>query len=249
MPGVSAQTHTGFLPSIGRLYLKQGLHRQTRKKEFFMKRTFIVVAVIAALVAPLWAQTSGKTPDGLEWSTTSDKKGIVITKYSGTAKDVRIPDKINNLPVVEIGDNAFQAGAATEITSVVIPNTVTKIGTYAFMAQEKLTTAKLPSSLIEIGNSAFAGCYLLTQPLALPLNLTTIAARAFMDCESLTGLQLPVPLMTIGNEAFRNCTALRDVSFLGSIKRTWGNNVFLGCTSLESPSQTRLKNNGYTGSF
>ena len=95
-----------------------------------MKRTLIVIALIAVLIAPIWAQNTGRTSDGFEWY--SDGKGITILSYNGTATAVRIPDRINNLPVVEIENTAFQPGTQDVntygITSVVIPNTVTRIG-------------------------------------------------------------------------------------------------------------------------
>ena len=190
-------------------------------KEFCMKRTFILVAVIAALVAPVWAQSTGTTPDGFGWYQTVDKKGIVIETYSGTATAVRIPDKINNLPVVEIDMQAFQDGG-THITSVVMPNTVTKIGAQAFYRCAALTTITLSTSLVEIDRSAFSGC------------------------SALTSISLPASIKTIGNIAFNGCTALTTVSIPSSVaKITFGNNVFQGATNLNAVSVTALTNRGY----
>ena len=54
--------------------------------------------------------------------------------------------------VVEIGDCSF---VVTDITSLVIPNTVTTIGDMAFMGCYELTTIDLPASLTYIGADAF----------------------------------------------------------------------------------------------
>ena len=156
-----------------------------------MKRTLIVIALIAALIAPIWAQTYGTTPEGIGWSQTSDGKGIIIDGYEGTATAVRIPDRINNLPVVEIEQDVFAfMNGVPLITSMVIPNTVTKIGNRAFSNQGNLTSVTLPTSLVEIGGAAFSGC------------------------RALTSISLPASIRTIGVAAFRNCTALTTVTIV-----------------------------------
>ena len=86
------------------------------------------------------------------------RDGITITGYNiegGT--DVVIPSQIDGKTVVAIGDNAFydsDTGTGLGITSVVIPNTVTSIGKYAF-ASNKLTNVTIPNSVISIGQQAF----------------------------------------------------------------------------------------------
>ena len=189
-----------------------------------MKRTLIVIALIAALIAPVWAQNEGKTPDGFEWY--SDGNGIAILGYNGTALAVRIPDRINNLPVVRIGSAAFQPGLSEVntlgITSVVIPNTVTMIGESAFRNQSNLTSVTLPTSLVEIGGNAFSGC------------------------TALTSISLPASIRTIGTYAFRNCTALTTVTIPASVTRiTFGANAFTGVTNLNAVSVATLQRVGY----
>jgi hypothetical protein len=63
--------------------------------------------------------------------------GIEITKYIGTAVRVRIPELIEGVSVISIGDRAF---ADTGIMEVIIPETVTSIGRSAFSGNEALTT-------------------------------------------------------------------------------------------------------------
>jgi hypothetical protein len=186
-----------------------------------MKRTLIVIALIAALIAPIWAQDSGTTPDGLEWAKMGN--GIIIDGYTGTATDIRIPERINNLPVVEIWQDVFSMSMPGRIliTSVVIPNTVTKIGNGAFSRQRNLTSVTLPSSLIEIG------------------------ANAFRET-AITSISLPASIRTIGVNAFNGCTALTTVSIPSSVTRiTFGNNVFQGATNLNAVSVQALTNRGY----
>jgi len=79
------------------------------------------------------------------------KQGITITDYNGKVKDVVIPDEIDGLPVVAIGDDAFKG---YQLTNVVIPDSVVTIGKYAFLSN-KLTDVIIPDSVKSIGESAF----------------------------------------------------------------------------------------------
>jgi len=208
-----------------------------------MKRTLIVIALIAALIAPIWAQDYGTTPDGFYWELTPDGRGIIVGDYTGTATSVRIPDRINNLPVVQIGDSAFYQ--KNTITSVVMPNTVTSIGETAFQRCTRLTSVTFSSSLTTIGTSAFNACTALTS-ITLPSNITTIGIRAFSDCTALTTVSLPASITNIGNLAFRGCTALTTVTIPASVTRiTFGANAFQGVTNLNAVSVATLQRVGY----
>jgi hypothetical protein len=197
-----------------------------------MKRT-ILIAVIAALVAPIWAQDTGKTPDGMFWQLTPDKKGVVINGYDGKAGAVRIPDKINNLPVVGIEELGFSDNETRKIlTSVVIPNTVTTIGSGAFTGCTKLTSVTLPAGLTTIEDSLFRECTALTS-ITLPATVKTIGPNAFNSCKALTSISLPASITTIGNGAFWYCTALTSINLPTSIT-TIGSSTFRECTKLTS---------------
>jgi len=74
---------------------------------------------------------------------------ITITGYTGTM--MVIPERINGLPVVAIGDGAF---FYNQLTSVSIPDSVTHIGMIAF-AYNQLTSVSIPNSVIDIGGGAF----------------------------------------------------------------------------------------------
>lgn len=72
----------------------------------------------------------------------------VLTKYLAYNEEVVvIPDT-----VTEIGSGAF--AWKSSVTSVIIPNTVTKIGDEAFK-ECGLTSLTIPSSVTEIGSKAF----------------------------------------------------------------------------------------------
>ena len=68
---------------------------------------------------------------------------------------VTIPDEVNGYKVVKVGKYAF--GNAYEMTSVVLPQTVTEIENYAF-TNCGFTEFVLPKSVTRIGQSIFQSC-------------------------------------------------------------------------------------------
>ena len=84
------------------------------------------------------------TAAGAEGDYTIDSMGV-LTKYSGSGTDVRIPDG-----VTKIANTVFSG--KQKITSVVIPEGVTEIGDYAFQNCSGLRDLVLPQSLTRIGN-------------------------------------------------------------------------------------------------
>jgi hypothetical protein len=106
-----------------------------------MKRTvFLALALFALMAVGLYAQTEAD----FGVSKSADGKSITIKEYNGKATAVIIPAKIQNLPVTEIR-GAFYLNS--EITSVTIPNTVTKIGDQAFYLCTSLTSVTFQGTI------------------------------------------------------------------------------------------------------
>jgi hypothetical protein len=71
----------------------------------FKKGVFFVLFISLCFLA---CGQQGQNPnDPNDFEIIEENGTIIITKYKGTLKDVVIPKKINNLPVVSIGNNAF----------------------------------------------------------------------------------------------------------------------------------------------
>lgn len=101
--------------------------------------------------------------------------------------------------VVSIGERAFSGIA--EITGILLPNTVTDIGAYAFSYCTALTgTVTIGEEIVSIGKSAFYGCGGITN--------VVFNARA---CESMGG--------TRSGTVFGNCRALKKVTFGQHVQR------------------------------
>ena len=103
-----------------------------------------------------------------------------------------------------------------EITELVIPNSVTEIGTSAFRDCTSLTSITIPDSVTSIGKGAFYGCTSLTS-ITIPDSVTSIGDFAFNGCTSLTSITIPDSVTSIGDYAFSGCTSLTSVTIPDSV--------------------------------
>jgi hypothetical protein len=137
---------------------------------------------------------------------------ITITGYTGSGGIVAIPPAINGLRVVDLGTNAFLN--CTNLTSVVIPGSVTNIENNAFYLCNGLTSVTISNGPATIGESAFLGCTSLTS-VTIPSSVTSIGDDAFAMCSDLTTITIPGSVTTIGEFAFSFCYDLATVYFKG----------------------------------
>ena len=152
----------------------------------------------------------------------------VLTNYYGKEEAV-IPASYKDVPVTEIGNDAFKN---TAVQSVVIPDSVTKIGNWAFYGCGSLSQIVIPASVKEIGEyafdstglasitvpgtvekigvSAFGSCKSLLEA-TVSEGIKELPERMFTMCESLDTVSLPKTLTLIGREAFYQ-TAIPGIS-------------------------------------
>lgn len=83
----------------------------------------------------------------------------VIYEYLGNSRTVSVPSVIDGYPVTVIADCAFQN---SRVTSVILPDSVTSVGWFAFAGCASLQTVTLPASVTTISYAAFDGCPSLT---------------------------------------------------------------------------------------
>jgi hypothetical protein len=107
-------------------------------------------------------------------------KTAIITKYSGKASKVTIPDTLDGLTVTTIGLGAFQSNGG--LLSVIIPNSVTKISGYSFDGCTNLSDITIPNSVTFTGE--FAECSSLTS-VTIQNGITNIPQEMFRQCSSL----------------------------------------------------------------
>jgi len=140
------------------------------------------------------------------------------------------------------------------ISSIVIKEGVTSIGSFAFAGLEKLVTADcgqvesigdyafyccpaidsavLGDNLIYIGIGAFADCGVLSET-EIPLSVETIGDYAFMGTSLYGRLIFGDALREIGDMAFYMCYGITEVEIPDSV-RTIGDMAFYNCEFIES---------------
>jgi len=117
-----------------------------------------------------------------------------------------------------------------EIKDLVIPSSITKIKSFAFIGCVGLSSITIHQNVTSIGYSAFYGCSGLSS-LFIPDNVVTIGDYAFEKCGSLNNLRLPNNLQTIGEFSFYECEKLQSIIWpidLTYIEKA----AFAGCSNL-----------------
>ena len=127
----------------------------------------------------------------------------VLVKYTGAGGEVVVPDTVSSI-------GAFAFSHCKGLTSVVVPESVTSIGNAAFYDCTNLTTVVLPDSITELGKMAFGMCSSLLS-IDIPSGVTVIQDGTFVNCESLQFILLPAGVTTITETAFFKCTSLTTV--------------------------------------
>lgn len=128
--------------------------------------------------------------------------------------ELNIPAYINGIPVTIIKDR-FAGGMGNNITSVVIPDTVTYIGNEAFRDCHSLKEIKIPDSVTSIGEFAFFNCSSL-ESVKLSNNIKELSCT-FEGCENLKSVTIPESVSYI-NGAFGNCLNLKSLIIPESVE-------------------------------
>ena len=132
--------------------------------------SFITAAACCAAISGIMpfsssAEESVKTYGDLSY-VSSDSDGdriydyIAIIDCNESVTKIEIPAEIEDIPVVEIESSAFNGCA--NLTSIIIPDSITSIGDFAFENCSGLTSITIPDSVTSIGDHAFYNCSSLT---------------------------------------------------------------------------------------
>ena len=175
-----------------------------------MKRKILTIILI---MSALWTSQHGFAydfeVDGIYYNKTPE--GAEVARSNNSANggtyvgDIVIPSTVlyngEVLDVTSIQDEAF---FACKITTIKIPNSVTKIHSRAFVYCSKLTTVSLSNSITTIERDLFEDCESLSS-VNIPDGVTSIGEYAFWNCKNLTSLSIPNSVTTINKNAFGGC--------------------------------------------
>ena len=134
-----------------------------------------------------------------------------------------IPDS-----VTEIGEYAFYH--CINLKDVKLSSALTTINTQAFNDCSSLLAITVPDSVTSMGSAVFANCTSLAD-VTLPNTRQIIMSRTFESCSSLEKIVLPETVTRIQENAFENCTALKEIVWSKALT-TIDANAFLNCDAL-----------------
>ena len=153
------------------------------------------------------------------------------SSYSPFSGKTTLKNVIIGNSVTSIGGYAFSY--CSGLTSIEIPNSVTSIGDYAFYGCSGLTgELVIPNSVTSIGREAFRYCSGLTGELVIPNSVTSIGEQAFYECTGLTSIEIGNSVTSIGREAFRYCSGLTGELVIPNSVTSIGYSAFYGCSGL-----------------
>ncbi len=202
--------------------------------------------------APAQAYADEYAPtQGLQYVLSGDSSYYTAKIGSATTSDIVVPSTYNGLPVRDVNfantdvttvilpDSITTIAAksfqnCTELWGILLPDSVTAIGDYAFAGCSSLYNGTIPENLVSIGDYAFAGCSVL-EGAPIPDSVTSIGEYAFLDCNALWEVQLPEGLRAISEGTFKNCKGLMTAYLPESLTEI-GDYAFYGCETLDSGS-------------
>lgn len=162
-----------------------------------------------------------------------NQEELMITKYTGSSKNIEIPESYKNYKVTVIGASVFNNA---NIETVTIPSSIKEIEDYAFAGchvlksvklsegleiidasvffnTPKLTEITLPSTLKKIGPRCFSGSAINNVVLPDSGSLTAIDDYTFYQCLELTDITVPSCITSIKDTSFAEC--INDVTIHG----------------------------------
>ena len=138
-------------------------------------------------------------------------------------KEITLPAELT-----EIKNDVFEYSS---LESIVIPNSVTKLGTAVFKNCRSLKTAVLPDTYTCIPYSTFEECTAL-ESIILPDTVITIQEKAFKNCASLKEVVWNTALTEIQSQAFYGCKLLKTLDWSKTSVTSIGYEAFRECSAL-----------------
>lgn len=139
---------------------------------------------------------------------------------------ILIPEKMKR-----IGEYTFEG--CKLLKSIDIPSGIEVIPKGAFQYCNSLELISLPTTLKEIGDYAFSGWNTSIEKIEIPNSVRSIGKYAFSNLKNLSQVKLPENITCIENGMFNNCTALSEISLPAGIVQI-KDEAFKDCSSLNT---------------
>jgi hypothetical protein len=184
-----------------------------------MKKWMKMVGLLAVFSFPIVVQAGDYT------YTTNTDNTITITKYTGSAAEVIIPDDFNGKNVTKIAYDAFYY--STNLRNIKIPASITNI------ADNFIGCGNFTAFTVNASNSVYSsldgllynksGTRFIKCPrgragnVIIPNGVTSISDNAFYLCSYLTNVTISSGVTNIGSSAFTACSELTTIKIPNSV--------------------------------
>ena len=150
----------------------------------------MLISLFAAMGMAMNAEVIEYTDGDFKYSLETETKTAALSKYSGSATEVTIPESVTHDDVTY---------------------SVTSLGDYCFYYCRALTSITIPSSVTSLGEDCFSGCSSLTS-VDIPSSVTRLGERCFYDCSSLTSVTIPSSVTRLGGGCFNRCKSIKTMT-------------------------------------
>ncbi len=165
----------------------------------------------------------------------TDSKLNITEIPNGTFKGTILIDVVLPDSVTSIGEYAFSDIYTLNTFTISENSALTSIGAFAFNNCQNILDFYIPKGVEEMGTNAFELCIALKNVEFDENNkIELIPASAFASCYALTEINLPASIREIGKEAFSYCKCLTETFILPASLETLGVSVFAGAESLNN---------------
>lgn len=153
----------------------------------------------------------------------NEAASITVYKPENITKVTNFYDATNNYGEVRFYGSElsvvprFLFYQCSNVTSITLSDSITKIGDNAFSDCSSLTHIDIPDSVKEFTYSTFSNCSNL-QTIKLSNNLTSIPYQCFSGCSSLESLTVPSGVEEIFGQAFKGTSSLNELVLNDGLK-------------------------------
>ena len=210
---IAAALQDGVLTDKERELLKR---RVEKEGEDWDEVEMIIEARLAEM-KPVASTPSSRTSENNNVSKDTTPQAIEQKK-----RQIEEQAKAKEVPALKVDKPISKEYVRTEedkyATSIDIPEGVTIIPSQCFSQCSSLESITLPSTIKQIGRSAFWGCSSLTS-IDIPEGVTVIPERCFCNCKKLNSVTLPTTIKKIEDYAFYECNKVKTISIPNGCER------------------------------
>lgn len=154
--------------------------------------------------------------------------------------EVVVPDDVASIPDGFMAENIF-----SDVTKVILPESLEKIGSYAFKGCTSLKEIELPASVKTLDSYAFSRS-MLEKIVFRGNTAVTFRDNAFADMPRLTEVVMPQSVEVLGDQLFRGSYLLQHIALPQTV-RSMGDEMFKDCIGLLSAELPHTVSSGAIG--